>query len=835
MALLLTVATVGLAQPPLGLGSPADTPTSSADRKAPPVPSEPEHRADRATPEHPAGLAVRSQSHDGTGTGQDASADAPITEITRPLAHFISGRAEIDLRHAWATADVNVPLPSAWKPQQLLLRLKYRNSANLLEAHSQLRIELNGLIVAQFRLDPDRPEGEARIRLPVDLLEAGYNQLRFRAAQHTVIGECEDPLAPELWTQIDAVQSSLTLDYRRQPVARTLAEVEDLFGKYAWNQARLAVAMDVDTDAPSREQLEWGALVAQAAAVRLEYRPLDVALRSLAELGDLAAERELLEMAPDGVVLVGTAEQLEPTLGEDWAAGVTSSYLGLIQSEQGSPLSAERLVVSGRTSDEVRRAAIVLGLIDFPLPDTEEALIGELALPRLPLNTGQRALLGGALATFKELGIRTTTLTSPMAPADVSHGAAEGSTERLKTSTVLDFWVPAGFFAGRHQRGVVSLDFSYGAKLRGDSVLNLSLNDTFVRGIPLDNPVGATQIGYRVQFPFDLLMAGRNRLEITPMMVPSFSDLCQFRQGANLLFTLFDSSSLLMPDVERLVRLPDLRLLAHAGFPLLKDPTGSQFGVQLAGHHPGTISAAWTLLARLAQLIQMPLYEAAIGYEPFLDRFATLVVGPVPELDPALRADSPIAIRDGLLWVDYPVMDLIEPEALPGGWAERGLARLQRWIEPPSGRSRPREAQVGFEDDEPSGLQAGSLLGRQGGLFEFQRRPASGKPILMLTASTPELLQARAARLVQPDFWYNLAGGFALWDSREDSLRTQPAADRFTIGESSPLNRVNYFLNSYPQALLAVTIALTLLLVSLLFVLMRRFRRRSEAQVFTEE
>lgn len=760
-------------------------------------------------------------------------AQTQARRMTRPLARFLSGRSEIDLRHSSATADVSLPLPAAWEPKQLLLRLKYRNSANLLEAHSQLRVELNGLIVAQFRLDPDRPAGEASIRLPVELLETGYNQLRFRVAQHTVIGECEDPLAPELWTQIDAAKSSLTLDYRRRQVARTLAEVDDLIGKYAWSQARIAIAMDLGAERPSRDQLEWGALVAQGAAVRLEYRPLQVALRSLDALGDLAAERELFGLAPDGLILVGTAAQLEPVLGADWAAGVTNSYLGLLPGKPTRPASMERLVVSGRTPAEVRRAAIVLGLLDLPLPDTKEVLIGELALPTLPHNSGQRALLGGAEASFADLGLRTTTLGSPLASTNAFQQAAvDGRAEgERKTSASLDFWVPAGFFPGRHQQGLITLDFSYGAKLRGDSVLNLTLNGSFVRGIPLDNPVGATQLGYQVRFPFNLLVAGRNRLEIRPRMVPSFSDLCQFSQGANLRLTLFDSSRLMLPDVERLVRLPDLRVLSHAGYPLLQDPTGGQFGVQLAGHHPETIAAAWTLLARLAQLVEMPLYRAVIGYEPVAARFATLVVVPVAELDAELRAASPLAIREDRIWIDYPLLALVAPETPRGGWAERGLARLQRWIDPPPGQLQSRDAQVGFARHAPTA----ALFGRLGGLFEFQSGTNPGKPILMLTASTPALLKARTARLVQPDFWYNLSGGFALWEERDESLRTRPVKEGFTIGQASPFNRANYYLNTYPEALLGIALLLLLTVVSLLFVLTRRFRRRQAAQVFTEE
>lgn len=765
--------------------------------------------------------------------GRPNSDTAPqgAMRLEQSLDRFIAGRPDINLLNASATADVNIPIPAAWDPHQLLLRLKYRNSVNLLEAHSQLRVELNGLIVAQFRLDPNRPDGEARIRLPVELLEVGYNQLRFSVAQHTLIGECEDPLAPELWTQVDAVNSSLTLEYHKRAVARTLSEVEDLFGKYAWDQATVRIVMDLSAGAPAPEKLEWGALVAQGAAIRVEYRSLNIELQGLDDLETLATTNRLFENAPDALVLVGTAAELKTRLGDEWAMGVTDSYLGLLPGNTQDSLSLELLVVSGKTPDQVKRAAIALGLINLPLPDSQEALIGELELPTLPLNTGQRALLGGAVARFDELGIETTTLGSALAPSSrfSGTGTTRSSSETLKTSIGFDFWVPAGFYPGRYQQGLIVLDFSYGAKLRGDSVLNLDLNGVFVRGIPLDNPAGATQIGYQVRFPFDLLTAGLNRLEITPNMVPSLTDLCQLRQGENLRFTLFGGSGLMLPDVERLVNLPDLSAFSRAGFPLLKDPAGGEFGLQLAGNHPGTISAAWTLLGRLAQLVQLPLYRAEIGYEPYPDKFSWLVVGPVSEITPELRASSPIAVRDGLNWVDYPVLELVEPLAPKGNWAERGLARMQRWIDPPPGSLRTLKADVGFIEEGQESTSLGSLFGSQAGLFEFQSPTNAGTTVVMLIAGTPKLLQERAARLVQPDFWYNLAGGFALWGDQDDSLKTQRVKQSFTVGQAGPLNHANYLLNSYPQALLATTLLLILLLVSLLFAAIRRFRRRPES------
>ncbi|WP_462321487.1 cellulose biosynthesis cyclic di-GMP-binding regulatory protein BcsB, partial [Halochromatium sp.] len=197
----------------------------------------------------------------------DPAPDPGAEEVEQTLASFLSGRERILLQGAQAQADINLPLPLRWEPRALTLKLQYRNSVSLVRARSQLRVVLNGLIIAQFALDPERPEGEARIRLPLDLLQSGYNQLSFAVAQHTEERTCEDPKAPELWTQIDAQTSTLSLTYRRLPLVNSLADLSAFADRHRWGQARLRILMPLEQGQARAEQLRWGALVAQAAAI----------------------------------------------------------------------------------------------------------------------------------------------------------------------------------------------------------------------------------------------------------------------------------------------------------------------------------------------------------------------------------------------------------------------------------------------------------------------------------------------------------------------------------------------------------------------------------------
>ena len=185
-----------------------------------------------------------------TGDATNVTSTAGARRIERSLASFTEAFKDARLLGSNAQINFDIPLPARWEPRELRLDLVYRNSVNLLQAHSQLRVELNGLIIAQLKLDPARPEGRAQIRLPLDLLRAGYNQLVFAVAQHTLVGDCEDPGAHELWTQIDTQGSRLHLDYEPRPLNTSLSALEELFDARLWNKEPWRILMPPSQNVP---------------------------------------------------------------------------------------------------------------------------------------------------------------------------------------------------------------------------------------------------------------------------------------------------------------------------------------------------------------------------------------------------------------------------------------------------------------------------------------------------------------------------------------------------------------------------------------------------------
>jgi hypothetical protein len=91
---------------------------------------------------------------------------------------------------------------------------------------------------------------------------------------------------------------------------------------------------------------------------------------------------------------------------------------------------------------------------------------------------------------------------------------------------------------------------------------------------------------------------------------------------------VFADSTIDLPYLLRVAHQPDLNLFKTTGYPY----TGSgekQSQIILLDGEPRTISSAWTISAKLASLVDRPLYQLAMGHEPMPDRGHQIMVGTV--------------------------------------------------------------------------------------------------------------------------------------------------------------------------------------------------------------
>ncbi|TJZ76274.1 cellulose biosynthesis cyclic di-GMP-binding regulatory protein BcsB [Chitiniphilus eburneus] len=725
---------------------------------------------------------------------------APATGV--PLARFMATSGPIRLEGAAGRMDISLPVSARETVQHAQLRLVATNSVSLLGERSQLAVRLNGRTVVQLPLSPRQPEIVADIRLPVALLKPGYNTLSFVAAQHYSL-QCEDPAAPELWTEIDTVRSTLTLDTALKPITPVLADLPDLL---APTQSPGEILNIVTPGLPQPALLAAGGIVAQGAALRLRYLPLTVrhASAQVATPRGAGALAGLDTRALNGdAVLIGTLDALKPYLAADVATRIKGAFLAIYP----MPSDPKRFVilVSGRNDAEVASAASAFAWQSTPFPRQAELNVAAIRIPEMPdYAAGGRIAQPGSYR-FSDLGFSTRSV--------------EGTQAQPLTLTMS---LPADTYAPEDAYIELALDFAQGARMRNDSVLNIFLNGNFQQVVPLDEERGGLMQRYRVRIPLRDFKPGSNTLTFSPRMTPQQEGACATYQTGNLQFTLFDSSLITLPQVFHFTLLPDLQRFALSGFPYTVRSSGEQLGVWLASRDSDTIAAAWTLLGKLSQRKSIPLTQVRYGYEQPAGARHTLLLGASDRL--------PVAALKGAPWLPgrHFTQPALSNQALPvnnPGW----LSSTWHWL---SGGLR---TSLDTPTIGPVAVDGNARL--DGQLLTMQyRSPFSSKSTLtVFTSDDPAALSAGMARLVDPRYWDNLRGDVALVSQDRDTVTWQQVGARYEYGGIGLRDRLGFYFSQHPWLWFVLTVILLVLLAALVARLIRLYHRRIHRNVAEQQ
>ena len=709
------------------------------------------------------------------------------------LARLMPRDEQIMLRNMHAEYTMSIPVSARIGIEKGILRLKYTSSIALAAPRSQLRISLNDQVIAQIPLAPAKPDGNlVDIDVPPGLLAPGYNTLKFSTAQHYTLQGCENPYSPELWTQINTVDSKLMFDSTPQPIHARLSELSTLIDRKSSSDYELNIL--TATKKPRDVQLKWGSLIAQAAALRLDYMPLRVhhAIAGYRENGPpMRGERlsrfphlEQSLLAGRDNILVGTKAELSPYLDSDLSGDISNSYLAIF------PLDEDPkhflLVVSGRDDNEVTRAAATLAM-NFNLPDSSSAKITNLKIPTLPPYAARSVVHENRTYQFSELGIQNTVL----------KGMSGDNTNKAK----LEFWVPPDLFSAQNSDVVLSLHLASGAGLRPDSVLNIMLNDRFEQAIPLNNPNGTVYRDYKVMIPIRSFRPGRNTIDFDPSMMPLVSKDCEVIQERNLLATLFGDSTLSVPRAVHHVRMPDLALFSKTAFPYTVQPDGSDLAVHVADQDSDTIASAWMLTAKMAQLMGFPLPQSEFSFTVPQASKNLIVIGPYNRLDQRFRQAAPLLLGDS--------------------------GKIPYLVQATSETNEPFTVQSAIAQT----TQTQVLGDRHTAALQFESPLHPGKTVLAFTASNAQQLNRGIRTLMQPAAWNSLQGSIALWTEEEKSMQWQMAGEEYHVGEIGLISRLEYYFSNYPAYWIIGMIALIAILAVLTIYMLARFKRKHHPHV----
>ena len=706
------------------------------------------------------------------------------------LATYANLSGPMRIAGASASRSISVPVSAREAVRGATLHLVASNSVSLLGERSQLVVRVNDRAIAQFQLSPRQPELTADIRVPAELLRAGYNTLSFQVAQHST-ENCEEPNSPELWTEVDTSTSTLAIQSELSPLTGTpplLARLDELIDPK--QNAPRAIAIVHAAHPVTDTQLASGGLLAQGVALRLRYKSAELRVQD-AQTGDgggMLPGLDLTSLADADVLLIGKRDTLASYLDTRTLERIGGAFLGVYP----KPGDARHfvLIVAGRTDDEVNLAARVFSHAEVPLPRRNEMNADALAEARSGDATGRDVLSGTKPYRLRDLGFRSTTL-------------GVGASADVKLT------LPADVYAPENAQAVLTLNFAEGAKMRADSVLNLYLNDRFVQAVALDQQQGAVVNRYRVSVPLRRFLPGANVLSLRPVLVPLVTDRCELRQSGNLQLSVFDDSTIELPPVLHFTNLPDLRRFAESGFPYTRRADGAELAIQLNARDNDTLNAAWSLLGKLAQKQGRPLTSAQItAGVPGVGR-QTIIV--------AAGADLPRAALEGAPWAPGKSMRLAAGVRAEGD--SETPANL--WDGVKSVFGKPAYAANGSPDTV---IEGDMKLSRQ--LLVMQYRNAASATATLMTAETPAELLRGMQQLIAPQNWESLDGDVSVVSLDSEALWTTRVGPRYEVGEIGAFDHIGYEVSAHPWIAYGVLAACLTVLAALTAVLLRRYHRK---------
>ena len=729
------------------------------------------------------------------------AASSPTATAT--LATFMPSTQPVRLRYTNDEYTVFVPLSGRLKVRGGMLHLQLANSISLIKDRSQVAVRMNGKLLGQIALNPQQPETSIDIRIPGSALKTGYNKLTFTVAQHYTL-RCEDPSAPELWTEIDPIASTLSFDSDWQPVTARLSEMANLFDPKLWGSQTFTI---VTPGATLRdEQLKWGALVAQGATLHLRYAPLRVFNETAARGAGGANFPGLKQDSLRGTdsALVGTKEELAPFLSKQIQDGIAGSFIGVYALD--ADPSRFVLVISGTTPAEVAQAASTSAVLGFPYPDTSSMLVTGVEFPKLGNYAGKGTVAQEGTYKFSQFGFKTTT----------AQGAATSSliNEDHVENIEIEVTMPADLFAHEDTNVDLILHFAYGAALRKDSVLNIMLNNKFERAIALNIDTGVVYNKYQISIPLRSFQPGVNRIRFLPRMMPLITGDCLAIQNENLILTLYDDSTLKMPKASHYVAMPNFRLLGRSGFPYTVNSDGSGALVYVASNDNKTIGAAWTLMAKLAQRHGQALQQTAVTFELAAQEKDIIVVGPAGKIQPAVLKGAPLEMGSPGR-IPYPsasAASAADPQPEWLGWLLPGRARS---LDVASAEGDGGKAII---VSQTSNLTNGALA------MQYRSPFASDRTTTVFMAADEGLLQDAVGELIKPEIWNDLQGNLVVWNKGVTSVAWQKVGADYTLGKVSMPSRLEFYFSRYPWVWIGILIALALLLAALTVRLIQRHR-----------
>ena len=727
--------------------------------------------------------------------------NASIDESEK-LSSFTALAGPIRLRNASSEVDIFVPVSPAVELLDAVLTLEYLNSIALLSERSTLIVRLNEATIAQVPLSAERPKGSARIRLPSQLWQTGFNKITLGVTQHYT-DRCEDPQAPELWTELDIALSELKVSYRYADMDYGVSDLSAMVAPGFGDFGEITLVTSGSNDQKIVEQAL--PIVVQAMALRRGYLPLVVTTTNIASPEAPQQTIQSAQMAVDEAeedsnftIFVATVEDLTGELDPFEIDRITGPTL-MVRGNNGEV----ELFVTGRNDEEVVGAARGLSLIDDQLNPGSFVTFSLDDVAQVP-PMRRDELAAGQNYTFSSLGVDTQTL------------GGNGLSE-----VIIPIRVPPDFYTYEGAEGELLLNFNYTAGMGPGSIFGVSINDEFIHGLALTAENGTAFRDYRIVVPGRLLRPGYNEITLGFDMRPIMSGgECTSVRGQNINAQVVGDSEFKMPPGGSAVVLPDLALLADSGMPFSASSLDGEV-VDFYAASPELHGAGLALIGKIAQTAGVvdPNIHLKTGIPTTTTRNA-FIIAPQRDVPLQLFGDWPVEVGETSRWPYSTLRNLNSQSATSN---ELELDRIIPILlgNEPYAVTQNRETLSTFR-------QRGNL-GNIGILAAF-RNPWSEefRTIAVLSASDTDRLIESANSLISPGVWGQMRGDFFSWNPENQVFATFVSRPEVVAPDDFWL-RIRLILSQAPQLwFFAALAAVAIFVLSATLLIRRRIRRLAE-------
>lgn len=715
-----------------------------------------------------------------------APGEAPPAEVwRRPLVPTASLTLDGENpRRSWALHLTPQQASSA-----ATLTYAYQNAVVVAPESSRLRIQFNGVdVVSEPVASPDGSAARAAV-VPAQILRAGRNEITFAAEQRHRT-DCSVESTYELWTEIDAAQTSLGF---ASAEASTFHSADDLRALSPDASGKAVV----DIVAPALATSDIGADLVELAQVIALHAPLP-GLEFTVGASRPAAAGSL-------IVLVGTFDEIAPEGGAPGlhASGPVAQFATTDAGE--TPL----FVVAGGSREEWREA--VAGLrrtIDRPQGTQREVLRTETwRLPDAPMLYGSRRL------AFSELGLRSTEFTG------------------RRFHTEFQFAAPADFYAESYGEALILLDAAYSAEVLPGSLINVYVNGNIAASVPVTATGGAVMSKQPIKVTMRHFRPGLNVVAIDAELRTQADAACAPGSTApeRPRFALFETSQFVMPAFGRVGQRPNLAALSGTGFPY--GFAGEPVMVVAARGSHEAVAAAAAIFSRMAISASRVIDAEFVSSIDVARGRNAVIIGPINQIADSALQQLGVNPASRTAWASGapPAEQTVSPEQwqleVQGSWIRRTLRTFETWMSQTFNITDDMLRFAPGPDEVFTPPATATLLVAQ------HSNPDDTGVWTLMTAPSAELLYDSVTAVTGQAHWSALGGHLSTFDIRTGRLDTVPV-NSFRFVETQPRSLANARLvianwlsaNILSYALILILVCLTLGVSTSM--LLRRLGRR---------